>query len=281
MKNNYLLEGKDGVALDQKIEELIIKTNFIDAAKSIYDIDEKDLGDALEDLDTFNFLTSKKIVIIKNVFSNFNEKNMEHLFKYIESPNPDNLLILIVKKLDNRLNIVKKIKKNNNVTFLTLKVDPIQYIKECFKEYEINHRAVSLLMEKCRDDITKLENECNKLKLYKKDLLQITEEDVKELVENKMGDSNEVLFSFIKYLLIGDKKNSIKSYQKLLEYHVDNSSIIGLISSQLKTIYQVKLLIDRNFNYNQSRYALRSGGQHARRLVPLPDSLSHLSLIHI
>lgn len=31
----------------------------------------------------------------------------------------------------------------------------------------------------------------------------------------------------------------------------------------------------RNLPLDRSRFALRSGGQHARRLVPLPDSLSH------
>lgn len=256
MKNNYLLESVDGVVLDNKIEEIITKTNFIHATKSIYDIEEKDLRDALEDLDTYNFLTSKKIVIIKNAFSNLNEKNMEHLFKYIENPSPDNLLILTVKKIDNRLNIIKKIKKNDNVTILTLKVNSFQYIKDCLKEYKIDHKAVSLLMEKCRDDITKIENECNKLKLYKKDSLQIIEEDVENLVEKKLEDSNEALFSFIKYLLMKDKKNSIRTYQELLEYHIDNSSIIGLMSSQLKTIYQVKLLTDKKWRTNQIIEAL-------------------------
>lgn len=251
MKNNYLLESIDGIVLEQKIEEIITNNNFAHATRSIYDMEEKELSDALEDLDTYTFLSNKKVIIIKNIFSHLNEKMMEHLLKYITNPNPDNLLILIVKKLDNRLNIVKKIKKNNNITVLSLKINPLQYIKDNFKEYEISQNAISLLIEKCKNDITRLENECNKLKLYKKESLQITEEDINHLVEKKLEDSNEVLFSFIKYLLIKDKKNSIKTYQELLEYHIDNFSIIGLLSSQLKTIYQVKLLIDKKWKINQ------------------------------
>ncbi len=256
MKNNYLLESVDGAVIDKKIEEIIIKCDFTHATKSIYDIEERDLSDALEDLDTYNFLSSKKIVIIKNVFSNLNESEIDHLFGYIENSNSDNLLILTVKKIDNRLNIIKKIKKNNDIIILTLKANPSQYIKDSLKGYEVNHKVVSLLIEKCRDDITKMENECNKLKLYKKDSLKITEDDVENLVEKKLEDSNETLFSFIKYLLIRDKKNSIRTYQELLEYHIDNSSIIGLMSSQLKTIYQVKLLIDKKWGTNQIIEAL-------------------------
>ena len=40
MKNSYLLETEDSVLLENKIEEIIKKTNFVDAYKSIYDIED-------------------------------------------------------------------------------------------------------------------------------------------------------------------------------------------------------------------------------------------------
>ena len=65
--NNYLLESTDFLAEQNEIAEIIKKNKFQDSAISIYDLEETLLEKALEDLDTYSFLTSKKIIIIKIV----------------------------------------------------------------------------------------------------------------------------------------------------------------------------------------------------------------------
>lgn len=64
----------------------------------------------------------------------------------------------------------------------------------------------------------------------------------------KLGDSNEILFSLIKYIISKDKKNALKTYNELCLYNVDMNSIIGLMASQIKLTYQIKLLVDKNLN---------------------------------
>lgn len=49
--NNYLIVYDDVYLLNSKIDEIINK-DFKDITKNIYDLDEKDLDDALLDLDT-------------------------------------------------------------------------------------------------------------------------------------------------------------------------------------------------------------------------------------
>lgn len=263
MKNNYLLESMDGVVLTKKIEEIIIKTNFSHATRSIYDLEEKSLNAALEDLDTYNFLNDKKIVIIHNVFTSIQEKKMEYLLKYLDHFHSNNLLILTSKKIDSRLNIVKKIKKNPNIEVVKLQINPFEYIQNNLKDYKISNKDIYLLMDKCKDDITKIDSECNKLKIYKFDALEITREDIENLVVKKLGDSNDSLFSFIKYLLIKDKRNALRKYRELVEYQIDSSSIIGLIASQLKLIYQIKILMNQNFTNDQitKKLSLKSSYQ--------------------
>lgn len=251
MKNNYLLECVDWEVLSKEIEKIIVQTQFQNASRSIYDMEEKDLSDALEDLDTYNFLSDKKIIIIRNVFYNQNEKKMNHLLKYLDNYSEDNLLILTVNKLDNRLNIVKKLKKNDNIEIKALEIDPFQYIKNILKNYKISNECISLLNEKCKSDITKISNECAKLMNYKVNDLEITKEDIDHLVVKKLGESNEVLFAFVQQLLLKNKKSALEKYRELLEYHVDSASIIGLIASQLRLIYQVKVLAGRNLYNDQ------------------------------
>ena len=90
--NNYLIVYDDIYLLNSKIDEITSK-DFKNITKSIYDLDEKDLDDALLDLDTYSFLSDKKIVIIKNIENLNDDKKTTHLINYLNSPNNDNLLI--------------------------------------------------------------------------------------------------------------------------------------------------------------------------------------------
>ena len=139
MKNNYLLETEDTTLLEKKIEELINKNSFSNAYKSVYDLEEVSLDNALEDLDTYSFLSDKKVIIIKNCFSDNNENRLNHLLKYIDNYNKDNLLILTTRKIDNRLNIIKSLKKNDNIEIISIEVDPFKYVKDLLKGYKIDN----------------------------------------------------------------------------------------------------------------------------------------------
>ncbi len=242
MKNNYLLETEDTTLLEKKIEELINKNSFSNAYKSVYDLEEVSLDNALEDLDTYSFLSDKKVIIIKNCFSDNNENRLNHLLKYIDNYNKDNLLILTTRKIDNRLNIIKSLKKNDNIEIISIEVDPFKYVKDLLKGYKIDNSNINLLVNLCKSDITRLNSECNKLMIYKENEKEITKDDINNYVIKKLGDSNEILFSFIKYIILKDKHMAFITYKELSEYNIDMNSIIGLMASQIKLVYQIKLL---------------------------------------
>ena len=74
MQSNYLLECSDDLALSKKITEIIKKHGLEGQYQATYDLEESSLELALEDLDTYSFLSDKKIIIIRNAFLNANEK---------------------------------------------------------------------------------------------------------------------------------------------------------------------------------------------------------------
>ena len=95
--NNYLIETNDFLAFQKEKDKLIKERDFLDATISIYDLEEKDIDLALEDLDTYSFLSTKKVIIITNIEVlkyDDNKKKLDHLFNYIKNPNLDNLLII-------------------------------------------------------------------------------------------------------------------------------------------------------------------------------------------
>ena len=239
--NNYLIEGVDSLVIKNTREKLIKDNNFIEATISIYDLENNSLENALEDLDTYSFLSDKKIIIITNLellkYEDIKE-DLEHLLKYIKNPNKDNLLIIECKSTTNK--ILKELKKVLEV--ITTNINIKDYIKNTFKDYKIDFKAINLLEEYCLDDFTKLVNECNKLKNYKYEDKTITIDDVDLLVDKKLGDSKDITFAFSRSLALRDKHDALEKYNELKEYNIEPLSIIGLLASQLRIIYQVKLL---------------------------------------
>jgi len=244
---SYLIESLDSLSLEKEKDKIIKDNKFKDASISIYDMEEEPLQNALEDLDTYSFLSSQKIIIIKNIeFLKYedNKKDLDHLFKYIDNPNPDNLLIIEAKKLNNTTKVAKDLKKK--CEYIAVEVDSKKYIKNELKGYEIDQKTIEYLDEYCLGDITKIYNECQKLKNYKIDDKSITIDDIKELVVKKLGDSKDITFAFSRALAMKDKREALKKYKELLSYDIEPLSIIGLLASQIRIIYQVKLLEKRN-----------------------------------
>ena len=246
---SYLLESDDFAAKEEIEKKIIHQEKFEEAEKSIYDFEETSLENALEDLDTYHFLSSKKIVIIRNIeaISQEEEKeNLEHLYKYIENPLPENLLIVESKKLNHTTKLAKELKKKCKT--VEVEVSPKSYIKEQLKGFTISQEEINLLEELCQKDVTKIKMECEKLKNYKWDEKKIERKDIEELVVKKLGDSKDLTFSFSRSLALKDKEDALKKYRELLEYNIEPLSIIGLLASQIRIIYQVKLLSKRNLS---------------------------------
>lgn len=252
MKNNYLLESADSLSLQKQINELIDKTGFKDASISSYDMDEASLENALEDLDTYSFLTTKKVIIIssiENLKQEENKKDIDHLYQYIEHYNPDNLLLICAKKLNNTLKLTKELKKR--VEYIKVNFDATSFLKEELKGYTLESGVIQLLLDYCKDDITKIHNECDKLKIYRYEEKKITKNDVTEMVVQKLGDATELTFAFSRSIASRDKKEALKKYQELLDYNIEPLAIIGLLASQIRIMYQVKVLENERKSVNE------------------------------
>ena len=246
--NSYLIEGIDYVAIEREVNKIIEKEKFTSSSLSIYDMEDVLLENALEDLDTYNFLSDKKIVIIKNIdaikYDDF-KKDFDHLFKYIDNPSNDNLLIIEAKKLNGTYKTTKELKKK--CKYVEIEINSKSFIKKELCDYKISQPAINLLDDYCKGDFTKILSECNKLKNYKYNEKEITENDIKELVVEKLGDAQELTFSFSRSIGMRDKPEALNKYRELLEYNIDALSVLGLLGSQLRIIYQVKLLDEKGF----------------------------------
>ena len=249
MENNYLLESEDSLSLEKQIKELINKLSFNEAIVSQYDLEDDLIDNVLEDLDTYGFLSSRKIIIVKNISKlnvDDNKDNINHLFKYLDNYNSDNLLFITDKKLDDRKKITKELKKK--MKYLKINLNASDFLKKELSDYKLEPGVIPLMIEYSLNDITKLYNDCWKLKEYRYDSKFITKDDVSELCIKKIGDTTALTFEFVKFLAMKNKKKALETYNELIETGVDSISIIGLIASQIRIIYQVKILSKKSLS---------------------------------
>lgn len=246
MKNNYLLESEDNYLVSRKIEELIDKCSFKDSPIHSYDMEEVPLSNALEDLDTYGLFSEKKVIIISNIESlpsDGNEKEIEHLFRYLKNSLDTILVIITARKLNNTKRITKELKKN--LEYINLTTNAVDYVKKELQGYSLENGVIKALVSYTLEDIGRLHQECEKLKLYRMDTKKIALHDIDELVIKKLGDPRDLTFEFVRTLASKDKKGALDKYHELEEYSIDAIPLIGLLASQFLIMYQVKILEKR------------------------------------
>jgi len=271
--NNYLLSGNDIESRSIEVSNLIKKTNFDTATVSTYDLEVNDLSDVLEDLDTYGLFSDKKVVILRNLElfkKSDNEDKYNHLIKYLKNSDSDKLFIIEVNKLSD--SIYKELKKL--CSLIETSINTKNYIKDSFKGYEIDQNTINLLDSYCLNDISKLKNECDKLKQYKFNEKKITKEDVTLLVEKKLGDSKDLVFAFTRAIGEKNREEALKKYIELLNYNIEPLEIIGMLATQVRNIYQVKILSDENKSNKEIGKIL---DMHEYRVLKIRELINYYS----
>lgn len=242
MNNLYFIETDNIDILNIKVNEILKKNNLDSSNLVIYDMDEANISDAIVDLDTYSLFNEQKIVLCKNAtFLTTSKSEIDHnitlLEKYLNNPNPNNVLIISCDKADGKKNIVKLIK--NKCEIIETNIDIFEYIKEYAKDYNISSDVIRYLMINTLEDITQITNELDKLMELKFDEKEITKKDI-DLVVIKRIDNN--IFDLIDAIISKNKEKSLKIYNEMINYGEDIFKIFVSLSNQIRLIYQVKVL---------------------------------------
>lgn len=247
--NTYVIESNDYIVINTRINEILKKNKLTSDMIIKYDLQEVPISVAIEDLDTYNFLSSNKVVVCDNAYfltaskpKNSVTHNEEELEKYLKNPSRDNILILICDKLDNRKSLTKLFDKRN---VLGGEVVIEDLIKEKLDDYKMDFKTIKYLINYCDNDNERVLNELDKLKCYKMQEKVITIEDINEAVIKLSGDS---VFDLIDSIVAKNKHRAYMLTQELINKGEDISKIIIMISDQFRLMYQVKFLLKEGYN---------------------------------
>ena len=241
----YILYGENAVMLDNFIEELMKSKDISD--KIVYDYNESNIKDVIEECSYNDLFGSKKMVVLDNsVFLTSKGSLEDKAFdSYISSPNENTVLVfkVICEKLDERKKLVKDLKSKSIVKeFKDLDKTNINgYINSYFTNlgYKIEYNAVSEIISRIGEMRRALYSELEKLELYKIKDKHITIEDVKKVVTKYEEDN---IFKLVDAVIQRDKKLIFNTYKKLVSDKEEPAVIISLLANNIMLILECSIL---------------------------------------
>ena len=247
--NSYLIKSNATSLIDKKIEELIKELGFNDASITTYDLEEDSITSLIEDADTISFLTPSKVIIGKNLSNNnLDDKNIKTLSKYLDNPNSDVLLIFLTTNIDTRKKSIKEV--INKLSLVNISPDTKSIVKDILKGYDVEYRVINLLDEYYKDDLERLISETKKLALAFINTKKITYKEALDLLVKPLNKQDTLAFDLVREIALKDKKKALNIYNELLSYNIESYALFGLLESQYRLLYQVKVLNKRNISYN-------------------------------
>ena len=243
----YLLYGTKEFGIEEEIKTLSKNIDEMNISK--YDLNNDMLSLALEDAKTMSLFGDKKIVIIDNanMFTGITSKDSEKIEDYLNHINENTILIFVVHndKLDSRKKITKLIKEKGKIKEFNDELDSTNLVRRLFKDYNIEYSTIKLLIDRVGNNPLILQNEINKIKIYKENDKTITDEDILNLTVKLIEID---IFKLIDYIIKKDKEKALELYYEMLKMNEEPIKIVVILANQFRIMYQSKELLKKGYS---------------------------------
>lgn len=243
----YLLYGTKAFQIEEEIKKLSKGQDNMNISR--YDLDNDSLSLAIQDAETISLFGDKKLVIIDNanMFTGTTSKDSDLIESYLNHINDMTILILIVHndKLDSRKKITKLINKVGTVKAFNDDLDNVSLVRKLLKDYDIDYKTINLLIDRVGQNPLIIQNEINKIKIYKDQDKKITEEDVLNLT-NKLIEID--IFKLIDYIVRKNKEKALELYYEMLKMNEEPIKIVVILANQFRIMYQAKELLKKGYS---------------------------------
>lgn len=245
MNNNlFLIISSDKSAIDFNLHKILKKINFEENSKILLDMQSKTILDVIEEASMINLFSNTKVLIASNYdIEKSSEEDLEYLEKYAKNYNKDVYIILISNKIDTRKKNFKVFKENfnviNNSELNTSNIN--EYITNLVKEkeYKINSYDIEYFISKVGYDINNINNELNKLFIYKEKEKTITREDIDLLI---MDNIENIMYEFTNAILDNNYDKITVMYNNFKKEDIGPDYLIASIAGSIRTNLIIKLL---------------------------------------
>ena len=250
----FLFYGSDTYIIKAKTNQLIQKHHIDDFNVTMYDMEEVDIEDALNDASTIPFMCEKKAVIVKNAYFLSSQKkpkkeikhNIDAFNRYLENPVNDTLFIVHAPydKLDERKAITKFLKSHSTVEACApLKNQDLRsWVKRQLgkNDIAIDPEAINEVLSRVENNTEVLVNETQKLILYSEGSRKVDIDTVRKVVTKNVEDN---VYEIANMLLVNNRSKALEAYNDLVMHSEDPLRILGILANKYREILHTKLLI--------------------------------------
>jgi DNA polymerase-3 subunit delta len=242
----YLICGNTNYLINEELQKIIKNDNVI---KINYE--ESSISQIIEEANYFSLDSNLKYIIVKNcsIFDSKDDDDIDLLYKYLDNPNANSVIIFISSNIDSRKKIVKRIKES----FKFIEISKIDYkniydyINNYLKKYKysIDYKASGYLVTNYGINLDLIINELDKLMLYLPKPSSITVSDCEKVV-SRLLDNNT--FHFVDACLNRNIEKAFKVYKDLKVYKIDESMLFILLYKEYKKTYLVKKYVRMHYD---------------------------------
>lgn len=246
-----ILTGEDRYQINQNLKNIVSK--FVQKSGSDFEIikieaKESSFLKIRQAAIASGFFNQFKLIIVYDFF-NLSPDDLSNLFKFVQKPLKDIIMILIHYGKPDKRRMKKwqkfQYKELNQLDIRQMQNWIIQYVKE--QGSEIEYDAAKKLSEYIGADLYRAENEILKLASYK-EKKKIRVEDIEELVEPIINAS---IFNLIDNIGAKRANNAISDLHKLMESGEHELYILTMIVYGFRNLILIKYLNQKGYNQSQ------------------------------
>lgn len=248
--NLFLIVGENKQIIDFSLHEILNNIQYDENNKIVYDMNINNFMDVMEEASMVSLFSPVKVIIVNNfLIDSLNDSELDYLGKFIISKNSDIYMILISNKVDARKKSYKLFKDNFKIIEASQidNNDICSYIvnRVSGRGYKINNYDVEYFLSKVGNDINNINNELDKLFIYKKNNKNILREDIDLLVFDSIDN---VIYEFTNAILDDDIDKIKKMYNGFMIDNVSIDYLISTVAGSFRTNLIIKLLNSKNMS---------------------------------
>ena len=250
----YVFYGLESFLIEKEVKKILKEHKIEDINLSTYNLEEESLKEVIEDASMISLFSDQKGILCENAYfltgttkTKGIDQDLTILETYLKNQNPSTIFIITVEneKLDERKKIVKEIKKYAKVVeFNKNNQNFHKIVKDLLGEYEMEEKAISLLLDRVGKELHQLEQEVQKLKMYRIDTKKISVEDVQNLTSKNIDID---IFGLIENIVTKNKEKAMETYGEMLKRNEEPIKIIVMLANQFRIIYQSKALYQKGY----------------------------------
>lgn len=280
----YLFYGLESFLIEKEIKQIIKQANVDSYSISKYDLQNDYIDDVIEDASMISLFGDKKVILVEDAYiftrkvvKNALEHNTSLLEAYLQKQNPNTILIFSIEyeKIDSVKKVTKAIKKYGTVKEFNKTNNIQEIVKNLCGDYQISYSDINFLIDRVGKNLLMLEQEIEKIKIYKEDDKKITREDIFALTHKNIDID---IFALIEAIVSKNKEKAIEIYNEMLKMNEEPIKIIVMLGNQFRIIYQAKELYKQGYTGDniasklgihpyRIKLALSSGQRYSSKLL--------------